>query len=86
MLKARLYISPELFVQVCRNDRLDTTYFALLYGRHRPYPRDQLGGLWHRHKTAAPLIHDTSAEGRRAVQLAEFLDESESILAAMNLP
>lgn len=86
MLKARLYISPDLFVQVYRNDRFDTTNLVLLYGGRRIYARDQLGGRWHRHTTATPHIHDTSAEERRSVQLAEFLDEVEAILAAMGLP
>jgi len=86
MLKARLYISPDLFVQVYRNDRFDTTNLVLLYGGRRIYARDQLGGRWHRHTTTAPQVHDTSAEGRRSVQLTEFLDEVEAILAAMGLP
>jgi len=85
MLKARLYISPDLFVQVYRNDHFDTTNLVLLYGGRRIYARDQLGGRWHRHTTAA-AIHDTSAEGRQSAQLAEFLDEVESLLAAMGLP
>jgi hypothetical protein len=44
MLKARLYISPDLFVQVYHNDRFDTTNLVLLYGGQRIYARDQLGG------------------------------------------
>ena len=86
MLKARLNISSDLFVQVYRNDRFDTTNLVLVYGGRRIYARDQLGGQWHRHTTSSPHIHDKSAEGQRAVQLAEFLDEVESILAAMGLP
>ena len=86
MLKARLYVSPDLFVQVYRNDRFDTTNLVLLYGGRRIYARDQLGGQWHRHEAMAPHVHDTSVEGRRSVELAEFLDEVESVLAAMGLP
>jgi len=86
MLKARLYISPALFVQVYRNDRFDTTNLALIYNRQRIYARDQLGGVWHRHAAAAPHLHDTSVEGRRPVSLSEFLDEVETVLAAMDLP
>jgi hypothetical protein len=86
MLKARLYLSPDLFVQVYRNDRFDTTNLVLLYGGQRMYARDQVGGQWHRHKAAAPNIHDTSGEGQRSVELDEFLDEVEVILAEMGLP
>jgi len=86
MLKARLYISPALFVQVYRNDRFDTANLVLIHNGQRIYARDQLGGVWHRHTTAAPHLHDTSAEGRRPVDLSEFLDEVEAVLTTMGLP
>jgi hypothetical protein len=86
MLKARLYISPDLFVQVYRNDLYDTTNLVVLYGGRRIYARDQLGSRWHRHSAEAPDVHDTSADGSRSVELAEFLDEAEAVLAAMGLP
>jgi hypothetical protein len=85
-LKARLYLSPDLFIQVYRNDHYNTTNFALIYNGRRIYARDQLGGLWHRHTVDAPDLHDTSHEGSRPVTLSEFLDEVEDILAAMGLP
>ena len=76
MLKAWLYILPDLFVQVYRNDLYDTTNLVMLYGGRRLYARDQLGGRWHRHRAEEPDVHDTSADGSRAVELAEFLDKS----------
>jgi hypothetical protein len=45
-----------------------------------------LGGRWHRHTAEAPDVHDTSAEGSHSVELAEFLDEAEAVLAEMGLP
>ena len=86
LIKARLYISPDLFVQIYRNDRYDTTNLVLLHAGQRIYARDPLGGVWHRHTAAAPHLHDTSDEGRRSVSLSEFLDEVETVLAAMSLP
>jgi len=86
LLKARLYISPDLFVQVYRNDHFDTTNLVLIYAGQQLYARDQLAGIWHRHTAAAPHLHNTSAEGRRPVDLSEFLDEVEAALAAMSLP
>ena len=86
MLKARLYIAPDLFVEVYHNDRFDTTNLVLLYGGQRIFARDQLGGLWHRHDAGAAHVHNTSAEGRRSVDLVEFLDEAEAVLASMGLP
>jgi hypothetical protein len=59
---------------------------VLLRAGQRIYARDQLGGVWHRHTAAAPHLHDTSDEGRRSVSLSEFLDEVETVLAAMGLP
>jgi hypothetical protein len=41
VLKARLYLSPGLFVQVYRNDRFDATNLVLVYGGRRLYARDQ---------------------------------------------
>ena len=62
------------------------TNLVVLYGGRRIYARDQLGGRWHRHSAEAPDVHDTSADGSRSVELAEFLDEAEAVLAAMDLP
>lgn len=86
MLKARLHISTGLFVQVYQNDRLATTNLVLIYNGQRLYARDQLDGVWHRHTAAAPDLHDTSAEGRRQVELSEFLNEVEAVLTTMGLP
>lgn len=86
LFKARLYISPELFIQVYRNDRFDTTNMVLIYNGQRLYARDQLDGIWHLHTATAPQDHDHSAEGRRPVSLSEFLDEVESVLSEAGLP
>lgn len=86
LLKARLYVSSNLFVQIYRNDHFETTNFVLIHNGQRLYARDQLGGRWHRHTTGAPEAHNHSAEGTRPVNLAEFLDEVEMILATLGLP
>lgn len=86
MLKVRLYVVPGLFVQVYRNDRFDTTNFALIHNGRRIFGRDYLGGHWHRHPLDAPESHDRSADGQRSVDLDDFLDEVEAILGALDLP
>lgn len=86
LLKARLFVSPDLFVQIYRNDRFDTTNLSLIHNRQRIYGRDYLGGVWHRHTVDAPHLHDTSSQGRQSVSLSEFLDEIEAVLAGMDLP
>jgi hypothetical protein len=84
--KARLQISPELFVQIYRNDRFDTTNFALIHNNQRIYARDQVAGQWHRHAAPDLDTHDTTLPGRQAIDLAGFLDEVEVILASQGLP
>ena len=86
LVKIRLHISPNLFVQVYRNDRYETTNLALIYNGQRLYARDELDGHWHRHNYRRPEEHETSKEGRRPVEVGEFLDEVEQVLAALNLP
>lgn len=86
LLKARLHVAPNLYVQVYRNDRFDTTNFALIHNDRRIFGRDHLNGHWHRHPLGAPEVHDKSAEGQRTVDLPEFLDEVEAILSALELP
>lgn len=86
LVKARLYITSDLFLQVYRNDRFDTTNFAVINNQRRIYARDQLGGGWHRHTANAPDEHDTTEEGRRPVTLSEFLDEAEAVLSVLGLP
>jgi hypothetical protein len=86
LVKARLYISPDLFVQFYRNERFDTTNMVLIYNQQRLYARDQLNGIWHRHPMRDPHIHDTSLAGQQAVSLTQFLDEVEAVMAAMDLP
>lgn len=86
LVKARLIISPDLFVQIYRNDRFDSTNLVLIHNQRRIYGRDQLGNSWHRHTMFDPEAHDRSAEGQTAVTLGDFLDEVEIVLAELGLP
>lgn len=86
LVKIRLYITPDLFVQIYRNDRYKTANLVLIHNNQRLYARDELDGHWHRHTHLAPEEHDTSKEGQRPVEVSEFLDEVENVLAALDLP
>jgi len=86
LAKVRLYITPDLFVQIYRNDRYQTTNLVLIHNNKRLYARDELDGHWHRHTHLAPEEHDTSEEGQKPVEASEFLDEVENVLAALDLP
>lgn len=76
VLKARVYFSGGIFIQVYRNDRFGTTSFTLILGSRRIYGRDERGGNWHRHPSENPESHDESPEGKRAVTLGEFWIEA----------
>ena len=86
LIKARFIISNDIFVQIYRNDRYDSTNLALVHNQRRIYGRDQLGGTWHRHTLVEPELHDKSNAGRQAVALADFLNEVETVLAELGLP
>lgn len=86
LVKIRLHITPDLFVQIYRNDVYKTTNLALIHNGQRLFARDELEGHWHRHTLLKPEEHDTSKEGRRLVKLSEFLDEVEQVLSALDLP
>ena len=86
LVKIRLYITVDLFVQIYRNDRYQTTNLVLIHNHQRLFARDELDGRWHRHTHDSPEEHDTSKEGRRAVEIGEFLDEVEQVLAVLGLP
>ncbi|MDP1714121.1 MAG: hypothetical protein Q8L41_05190 [Anaerolineales bacterium] len=86
LVKIRLYVTPDLFVQIYRNDRYQTTNLVLIHNNQRLYARDKLDGRWHRHTHLAPEEHDASKEGQRPVEVSEFLDEVEKVIAALDLP
>lgn len=85
MLKARLYLDQELFVQVYRNDRFNTSNFVLIQAGQRIFARDELNGIWHRHPVADPDFHNASAEGRKPVTFEEFMDEVEQVIDELGL-
>ena len=80
LVKARLMISKDLFMQVYRNDKFNTTNFSLILGRHRVYGRDEIKGEWHRHPLTDPERHDRSAEGLKEMDLMGFWEEVKEIL------
>ena len=86
LVKIRLYVTPDLFVQIYRNGRYQTTNLVLIHNNQRLFARDELDGHWHRHTHLAPEEHDTSQEGQRPVEIREFLDKVEKALSTLDLP
>jgi hypothetical protein len=85
VLKARLYISSDVFVQIYRNDAHNSTSFVLISAGQRIYARDQVRGIWHRHPRHDPHFHNHSSAGVTPVTLAEFLLEADEILKSMGI-
>jgi hypothetical protein len=62
-IKLRLYVAADCFVQVYANTQKQLTSYALVFNRSRIFGRDCEGGIWPRHPSHAPHLHDFSAEG-----------------------
>ena len=78
--KVILTIRPGLFIQMYTNVESGTRGYALVYRGQRIHGRDCDSRGWHRHRIDEPVTHDVSAEGRRPVDVGEFLGEVESVL------
>lgn len=80
ILKVRLYLVDDLFVQVYRNDMTNNTSFSLIFEDERLYGRDEIEGHWHRHPFEDPSLHNGKGNGNREVTLGEFYREILEIL------
>ena len=78
--KILLTVRPDLFVQMDANVETGTRGYALVYRGQRVYGRDCDTHGWHRHPAGSPMAHDDSTEGRRPVEVAEFLREVQDVL------
>jgi hypothetical protein len=57
LIKARLYLCEDLFIQVYHNDRSRVANLIVLEGQG-VFARDQIRGRWHRHPFENPAEHD----------------------------
>ena len=78
--KLILSVRTDLFIQLYANLDTGTRGYALVCRGQRIYGRDRDVQGWHQHTRENPLTHDTSAEGQRAVEVAEFLRDVQDIL------
>ena len=79
-VKLILRVRADLFIQLYANLDTGTRGYALVCGGQRIHGRDHDAQGWHRHTRDNPLTHDASAEGQRAVEVAEFLREVQDVL------
>ena len=85
LIKTRLYLREDLFIQVYRNDRSQVTNLLIVLEGQRVFARDQIRGGWHRHPFENPAEHDTGPEGQRAVTFLEFIEEARQLLVEAKL-
>lgn len=85
VLKVRLYVRPDVFIQVYRNDEYDSTNFALISAGQRIYARDQIRGVWHHHPVNGPTSHNHSPNGSAPADLLTFLSEVDKILQQLGI-
>ena len=85
LIKARLYLRQDLFIQVYHNDRSQITNLLIVLEGQRVFARDQIRGSWHRHPFENSAEHDTGSEGQRAVTFLEFIEEARQLLVEAKL-
>ena len=75
ILKAKIFFSQDLYIQVYANTRRPKLSYALILNNHRIYGKDFLMGKWHRHSFESPQIHDISTEGSKEAAFERFFLE-----------
>jgi len=85
VIKARLMIRPDLYVQIYVNLKRPKCSYALLFGTSRIYGRDMIENDWHKHPVENPEMHDCSEDPSRSISISDFVEEVEEILIQRNL-
>lgn len=85
LIKARLYLHEDLFIQVYHNDKSQVTNLLIVLEGQRVFARDQIRGVWHRHPFENPAEHDTGPEGQQAVTFLEFIEARQLLVEAQLL-
>ncbi|HLA50492.1 MAG TPA: hypothetical protein VJ000_04845 [Thermodesulfovibrionia bacterium] len=81
ILKARLYFSNDIFVQIYVNIKRPKKNYALIINDIRIFGKDYIFGLWHLYPFESPQKHDDSEKARKPVTIEEFVEEATFILS-----
>ncbi len=81
VLKARLYFSEDIFIQIYVNIKRPKKSYALLINETRIFGKDFIFGAWHTHPFEDPLMHDDSVKSRKPITIKEFVEEATYILS-----
>jgi hypothetical protein len=85
VLKARLVIDTDIYIQIYENVRRPKASYTLIVGNNRFYGKDMREGFWHEHPIDNPEIHDDSEEASRSITIFEFVQEVKGILIQKEL-
>ena len=85
VLKARLMIRADIYIQIYENVRRPKCSYTLIVGNNRFYGRDMREGFWHRHAVDNPEIHDDSEDASTSISAFDFVEEVKEILIQKNL-
>lgn len=81
IIKARLYFSEELFVQVYVNIKRPKRSYSLILNDKRIFGKDCVFGQWHLHPLENPNEHDESENAKKATTIEEFVEEASFIVS-----
>ena len=84
-LSLRLYIRPDLFVQVFLGERSGSLYLALVESGRRIFGVDREADEWHLHPYDAPTEHKMLLKGLESKPLLKFLARVEDLLLEHHL-
>ena len=85
VLKARLMIRADIYIQIYENVRRPKCSYTLIVGNNRFYGRDMRVDSWHRHSVDNPEIHDDSEDASTSISVLDFVEEVKEILIQKNL-
>jgi hypothetical protein len=73
LIKARLYLNRDVFIQVYANSQSAKCSYALISNDRRMYGKYLLKGAWHGHTFEKPDEHDQTTTGQASVRLHDFI-------------
>jgi|SRR4030042_4956136 hypothetical protein len=84
-IKIKLSITPTCFIQIYQNIQKNITSYVVVSGNQRLFGRDCDGGTWHSHPIESPDSHDFSQDGKKEINLEDFLYEVSEKLVMLGI-
>lgn len=81
VLKARLFVSEDIFIQIYANVKRTKRSYALIINDSRVFGKDYLFEEWHSHPFESPGKHDVSEKAKQPVAIEDFVEEALFILS-----